>query len=277
MVTCLGQDGHDLVGPDASQGSDGIQDLHLQLSGLYRRRSSQIVVQATGGFRVGNRARSDRVRARRVFSVVNRRVRAIFISTRRSRATCRPRGPTLPLGGSTGSLIQLANGMTSDRFTINLPGPDQLLTLRPSSCPTSFPRPIPCRRSRLPATSSDTFQVTDDGQDGTGQPYEQGFVHLVVTAPSGVDFNAATFGQVLWQLSDPVGISWDSTSDTFGPQPHLRDFAGEHDEHRRPLLPPRARRGSQPAARPRPPCCCRCRYPTTTTSMRRRSWERTGI
>ena len=33
-----------------------------------------------------------------------------------------------------------------------------------------------------------TFQVTDDGQDGTGQLYEQGFVHFVVTAPSGVVF-----------------------------------------------------------------------------------------
>ncbi len=33
-VTCLGQDGQDLVGPDASQGPDGIQDLHLQLSDL---------------------------------------------------------------------------------------------------------------------------------------------------------------------------------------------------------------------------------------------------
>ncbi len=49
VVTCLGQDGHDLVGPDASQGPDGIQDLHLQLSGL-AGTVSQIVVQAPGGF-----------------------------------------------------------------------------------------------------------------------------------------------------------------------------------------------------------------------------------
>ena len=33
-VTCLGQDGHDLVGPSAAQGPDGIEDLHLQLAGL---------------------------------------------------------------------------------------------------------------------------------------------------------------------------------------------------------------------------------------------------
>ena len=54
-------------------------------------------------------------------------------------------------------------------------------------------------------TWSGTFQVTDDGQDGTGLSYEQGFVHLVVTAPSGVDFDSSTFAQVLWQLSDPAG------------------------------------------------------------------------
>ena len=61
-----------------------------------------------------------------------------------------------------------------------------------------------------------TFQMTDDGQDGTGQLYEKGFVHFVVTAPSGVVFDNATFGQAIWQLSDPVGISWDSTTNTLG-------------------------------------------------------------
>ena len=74
----------------------------------------------------------------------------------------------------------------------------------------------------------DTFQVTDDGQDGTGQSYEQGYVHLVVTAPAAWTSIAATFGQVLWQLSDPVGITWDSTSGSLGPQPHLRDVESEH-------------------------------------------------
>ena len=32
VVTSLGQDGHDIVGPDASPGPDGIQDLHLSLT-----------------------------------------------------------------------------------------------------------------------------------------------------------------------------------------------------------------------------------------------------
>ncbi len=73
-----------------------------------------------------------------------------------------------------------------------------------------------------------TFQVTDDGQDGTGQLYEQGFVHLVVTAPSGVVFDNATFAQVLWQLSDPAGISWDSTTNTLGHNHVYATFAGEY-------------------------------------------------
>ena len=61
-----------------------------------------------------------------------------------------------------------------------------------------------------------TFQVTNDGQDGTGQSYEQGFVHLVVTAPSGVSFDSATFSQVTWGLSDQAGLEWDSSNATLG-------------------------------------------------------------
>src|SRR5262249_53501561 len=59
-----------------------------------------------------------------------------------------------------------------------------------------------------------SFQVTDQGQDGTGQPYEQGFAHLVVTAPSGVSFDAAGFDQIVWGLSNTVGMAWDSTPNT---------------------------------------------------------------
>src|SRR5580658_5081923 len=49
VVTCLGQDGTDLVGPDASQGPDGIQDLHLRLTNITGPMAS-IVIQAPGGF-----------------------------------------------------------------------------------------------------------------------------------------------------------------------------------------------------------------------------------
>src|SRR5262249_13519554 len=49
VVTSLGQDGTDLVGPNASQGPDGIQDLHLQLSDLSGTVAS-VSVTAPGGF-----------------------------------------------------------------------------------------------------------------------------------------------------------------------------------------------------------------------------------
>ena len=111
VVTCLGQDGVDLVGPDASQGSDGIQDLDLQLSNL-SGPVSQIAIQAPGGFEWATAARSHRRGTGGVLSSRRPPVRAIFISTPRSRATCRHPVGSLPLGGSTGSLIQLANGMT---------------------------------------------------------------------------------------------------------------------------------------------------------------------
>jgi hypothetical protein len=65
-----------------------------------------------------------------------------------------------------------------------------------------------------PGNVAGGFTVTSYGQDGTGQPYEQGFEHLVVTAPNGVSFDSATFSQIVWQLSDEVGIAWDSTNDS---------------------------------------------------------------
>ena len=61
-----------------------------------------------------------------------------------------------------------------------------------------------------------SFQVVSAGQDGSGQSYEQGFVHLVVTAPSGVNFNSATLSQVAWGLSDQAGLAWDSTTSSIG-------------------------------------------------------------
>ena len=68
----------------------------------------------------------------------------------------------------------------------------------------------------VPANVVNAFQVVDLGQDGTGQYYEQGFVHLVATATSGLTFDPATFSQVVWGLSDQAGLAWDSTAATLG-------------------------------------------------------------
>ena len=122
-MTCLGQDGTDLVGPDASQGPDGIQDLHLQLSGLAgsgqpdRRPGSRRL-------RVGDRARSDRGGAGGVFPVDQPPAQGDLYINPQVKSDLPPPGGTLPLGGSTGSLIQLANGMRADRHD-RLSGPDQ--------------------------------------------------------------------------------------------------------------------------------------------------------
>ena len=100
-------------------------------------------------------------------------------------------------------------------MTINYQGggaPDVITV--PVSNMVSATDPMPA--TPVPANVLGTFQVVDDGQDGTGQSYEQGFVHLVVTAPSGITFDGATFGQVTWGLSDNSSYEWDSTNPTLG-------------------------------------------------------------
>ena len=64
-----------------------------------------------------------------------------------------------------------------------------------------------------------------------------------MTAPSGVVFNSATFGQVLWQLSDPAGIDWDSTSASMGHNHIYASLRAGYRQHRGPLFPAGTRRG----------------------------------
>ncbi len=128
------------------------------------------------------------------------------------RSTGAVNGVPLPLGGSTGNLIQLTSGTT---LTV-------AITYQGQSGPTTASVSInnlvsatdPVAATATPANVVGTFQITDDGQDGTGRNYEQGFVHLVVTAPGNVVFNSSTFSQVLWQLSDQAGRAWDSTDNS---------------------------------------------------------------
>ena len=212
VVTSLGQDGHDVVGPDASQGPDGIQDLNLQLSGL-AATVSQIVVQAPDGFEWATEPDAAGAALAEFFPSATSGQGDLYINPQ-VKSDLATAGTKLPLGGSTGSLIQLANGVNLT-VTINYQGqtsPDVETVLVSGLTSATYPMPA----VSTPGNVVGTFQVTDDGQDGTGQNYEKGFVHLVVTAPSGVVFDNATFGQVLWQLSDPVGISWDSTTNTLG-------------------------------------------------------------
>ncbi len=211
-VTCLGQDGVDLVGPNASQGPDGIQDLDLHLSNL-TAAVSQIQVEAPGGFEWATEPDPTGAALAEYFPSSTAGQGDLYLNPEVN-SDEGPHGSALPLGGSTGSLIQLVNGMT---LTVTIDyqtqaSPDVVNVVVSNLISATDPMPaVP-----TPANIVGTFQVTDDGQDGIGQPYEQGFVHLVVTAPAGVVFDSATFSQVLWQISDPVGTFWDSTTNSLG-------------------------------------------------------------
>ena len=163
-----------------------------------------------------------------------RPVRAISISTRRSRATGGP-GLDAAAGWFDGKLDPVDQRHDPHRHD-RLSGPDSpdIATVVVSNL-VSATDPMPAGRD--PRERGRHVSGDDDGQDGTGQTYEQGFVHLVVTAPSGVTFNSATFGQVLWQLSDQAGLEWDSTNAITRTQPYLRNSESEYQQCRRSLLP----------------------------------------
>jgi len=213
-MTCLGQDGQDLVGPDASQGPDGIQDLHLQLSGL-AGAVNQIVVESPGGFEWATEPDPTGAALAEYFPSSSPGQGDLYINPQVKSDLTASGGP-LPLGGSTGSLIQLANGAPLS-VLINYQGqttPDTASVAVSDLVSATDPMPP----IATPGDIVSTFQVTDLGQDGTGtgQANETGWVHLVVTAPSGVSFESGTFSQVVWGLSDQAGLAWDSTSATLG-------------------------------------------------------------
>jgi len=211
-VTSLGQDSHDLVGPDASQGPDGIQDLHLQLSGI-AGSVSQITLTAPGGFQWQTAPDQTGAALAEYFPSTNSGQGDLFINPQ-VKSDLPPPGGVLPLGGSTGSLIGLASGaaltVTIDYQGQSIPDTATVQVGNLVSATDSMP-PI-----AAPPNVASTFQVTVIGQDGTGQSYEQGFVHLVATAPAGVAFNSGSFNQSFWGISDQSGIAWDSSTASLG-------------------------------------------------------------
>lgn len=211
-VTCLGQVGVDLVGPNAAQGSDGIQDLDLHLSNLSGTVAS-IEVQAPDGFAWATEPDPTGAALAEYFPSTTAGQGDVYINPQ-VQSDLPPPGGTLPLGGSTGALIDLSNGMVLT-VTITYDGsttPD-VVTVPVSNLisPTD-----PMAATPVPADVQQTFGVTDLGQDGTGQSYGSGLDHLVVTAPAGTTFSASTFGQIVWTLTDDYGNEWDSTDGTIG-------------------------------------------------------------
>ena len=140
-VTCLGQDGVDLVGPDASQGPDGIQDLHLRFTGL-TAAIGQIVIQAPGGFEWATPPDPTGAALSEYFPSTSSGVGDLYLNPQ-IRSDLPPVGGTLPLGGSTGSLISLGNGVQlavaityqSQASPAELAVPVSGLVSRPCPCP----------------------------------------------------------------------------------------------------------------------------------------------
>ena len=212
VVTCLGQDGQDLVGPDASQGPDGIEDLDLQFSGLAGTVGG-ITVRAPGGFQWATAPDPTGAALAEYFASTSPGDGDLYLNPQ-VRSDLPPAGGSLPLGGSTGSLIDLSNGVVLTVTIAYQSGASPATATVPVSNMVSPTDPMPA--IPVPANVVNAFQVVDLGQDGTGLSYEQGFDHLVVTATGGLTFNSATFNQVVWGLSDQAGLAWDSTSATLG-------------------------------------------------------------
>ena len=57
-----------------------------------------------------------------------------------------------------------------------------------------------------------TFLITDRGTGRDRAELRTRFRPSRRDGPGGVVFDSATFGQVLWQISDQAGIDWDSTN-----------------------------------------------------------------
>jgi hypothetical protein len=200
------------VGPDASQGPDGIQDLHFHIAGL-AAAVAQLDIQGPAGFEWATAPDPTGAALAEYFPASSPGQGDLYINPRVKSDVPSP-GSALTLGGSTGSLIQLADGMALT-LTFNYSGqtnPDAA-TVDVSNLASAM---LPMPAVGTPANVVGTFRVTDDGQDGSGGPNERGFVHLVATAPPSVAFGSATFSQVLWQVSDGAGIAWDSTAASLG-------------------------------------------------------------
>ena len=230
-VTSLGQDGHDLVGPDASQGPDGIQDLDLQLSGLLVSSSNpvdRILITPQGGVSQGSFAwQTQPTPGNNVaglgeygysmaeFFYTSSTAGHLYINPQ-VKSVAPPAGAG-SLGGSTGSLVQLQkwNRLTVKVYYQNTTHTDSY-TFQVRKL-TSATDPMPAVTTPS-AVTSNGMTITDHGQDGLGNSFQVGYVHLTVTAPSSVTFNSSDFGGfntqngLVFTLSDQSGLEWDSLS-----------------------------------------------------------------
>ncbi|HEY2159225.1 MAG TPA: hypothetical protein VGH33_26595, partial [Isosphaeraceae bacterium] len=204
-VTSLGQDGVDLVGTGASPGPDGVQDLHLHLSGLTGGAIGSIVVQGPAGFQWAYGTNPGGAADAEFFATGNGQQGGLYLNPV-VRSDLDANGN--PLGTSTGAAITLPSGSPLT-VTVNYQGGS---TATDTGSVTIANLASPPAAMPAPATPANVvmgdFGVTSLGQDGTFGP---GYVHLRVTGLAGRVISAAT-------LSDRAGSFW-SQLDTSGLHP----------------------------------------------------------
>ncbi len=212
QVVSLGQDGHDLVGPDASQGPDGIQDLHLQLTDLGGSVAS-IAIQAPGGFEWATEPDPAGAALAEFFPASAGGQGDLYINPQ-VKSDLPPPGGSLPLGGSTGTLIPLANGMPLT-VTIGYQGkssPDVVAVTVGKLVSATDPMPA----TPAPPTCSAPSRSPTTARTAPALPMTRASSTWSSTAPGRVSFQAATFSQVLWGLNQGSSYEWNSTSGSVG-------------------------------------------------------------
>ena len=95
--------------PGRLAGPDGIQDLHLRVTGL-SDTVGQIVIQAPGGFEWATAPDPTGAALAEYFPSTSPGAGDLYLNPQIKSDLPSP-GGTLPLGGSTGSLISLGNGV----------------------------------------------------------------------------------------------------------------------------------------------------------------------
>jgi hypothetical protein len=238
-VTSDRQDGHDFVGPDASQGDDGIVDLHLVLSGLsttvlvnYISVSSFGIqnVQSENGvtppFQWATGLNPNGYAYAEYFQSSTYSPSADLYINPQIRELAAPAGTGTPvsLGGSTGLLGQLQNGDWLD-VTLHYQDGTSATAEHQVGNLISATDPMPATGIPTPVVMNAAFTVTDDGQPSLSQdPYSivDGWEELTVVSnpsspsnPSPIVFTNTAFGpaypgqtEFLFSLSDDVGIQW---------------------------------------------------------------------
>lgn len=199
-MSSLGQDGVDLVGPDASAGPDGVQDVHLHLAGLSGGAIGSITVRGPSGFEWASGSNPDGAANAEFFPSADGTQGDLYLNPV-VRSNLDAGGN--PLGGSTGATVTLAAASTLGLTVAYQGGTTAAGTVAIAGLAS------PPKAMAEPGTPANVVlndvAVTALGQDGTAA---QGDVHLKVTGLAGRAIASAT-------LNDGAGSSW-SQGDTSG-------------------------------------------------------------